>query len=161
MESDLSPREEPREEAEASEKAPPPKMSYGRVIVQLVLILPCAALLFPTLIFGIIELADAFRPTPSRGLLSSGMMYGLGFGCVVCGIFLPDHFSWRWAGVLITVVGLPLFLAGAMDMSAKLRIFGAGREVYEILVMFTGPVVVTVWNAIRLWRSRVVEEAAE
>lgn len=168
MVSDLPPRDEegdgsakaPFAEPDAPEgaEAPEPKTSYLRVIVQLVLILPCAVLIFPAFIFGVIELANAFRSI-ERGphYLSSAVTYGLGFACVVSGIFLPDRFPWRWVGILIVVIGLPLFADGALAMSDRLRIFGAGREVYEILVIFTGPVVVTAWNVIRLWKCRRVE----
>ncbi len=139
-------------------EAPDAKTSYLRVIVQLVLILPCAVLIFPAFIFGVIELANAFRSI-ERGphYLTSAATYGLGFICVVSGIFLPDRFPWRWVGILIVGVGLPLFIDGALAMSDRLRIFGAGREVYEILVISTGPVVVTAWNVVRLWKSRVAE----
>lgn len=165
---DLPPRDgegdiltkEPSEESDAPERmeAPETKKGYLRVIVQLVLILPCAVLIFPAVIFGVIELANAFRSI-ERGphYLTSAVTYGLGFVCVVSGIFLPDRFPWRWAGILIVVIGLPLFIDGALAMSDRLRIFGAGREVYEILVIFTGPVVVTAWNVIRLWKGRTVE----
>jgi hypothetical protein len=166
MDSDLSPREdklegtgmkEPSTEAEAPVGE---ETSYGRVIVQLLLILPCAVLLIPTLLFGVIDLADTLQPVgQSRGMLSPGMMYILGFVCVVCGVFLPDRFAWRRAGILVVLAGLPLFIAGALAMSTKLRILGAGREVYEILVMFTGPVVVTAWNVVRLWKSGAEELA--
>ena len=166
MDPDLSPREEKLEGVEKEELSTEAEVvgggetSYGRVIVQLLLILPCAVLLIPTLLFGVIDLADTLRPVgQSRGLVSPGTMYVLGFVCVVCGVFLPDRFAWRRAGILVVLAGLPLFIAGALAMSTKLRIFGAGREVYEILVMFTGPVVVTVWNVIRLWKSRIVESA--
>lgn len=145
---------EPVAEADAAEEAGP-KMSYARVIVQLVLILPCAVLVFPAFIFGTIELANAFRSVEQGpGFLSVAVTYGLGFVCVVSGIFLPDRFPWRWMGILIFMIGLPLFLDGALAVSDRLRIFGAGREVYELLVLFTGPVVVTLWNVIRMWRCR-------
>ena len=148
---------EPSTEAEAPVGG---ETSYGRVIVQLLLILPCAVLLIPTLLFGVIDLADTLRPVgQSRGMLSPGTMYILGFVCVVCGVFLPDRFAWRRAGILVVLAGLPLFIAGALAMSTKLRILGAGREVYEILVMFTGPVVVTAWNVVRLWKSGAEEPA--
>ncbi|HSI14132.1 MAG TPA: hypothetical protein VK961_18940 [Chthoniobacter sp.] len=142
-------------EAPEGQKA---EMSYLRVIVQLVLILPCAVLIFPALIFGVIELANSFRSI-ERGphYLTSAVTYGLGFVCVVSGIFLSDRFSWRWVGILIVVIGLPLFIDGALAMSDRLQIFGAGRQAYEILVIFTGPVVVTAWNVVRLWRGRSVE----
>jgi hypothetical protein len=130
------------------------------VIVQLLLILPCAVLLIPTLLFGVIDLAESLHSVgQGRGILSSGAMYVLGFVFVVCGVFLPDRFRWRWAGILVVLAGLPLFIAGALAMSSRLRMFGAGREVYEILVMFTGPVAVTVWNVVRLWKSQMEEPA--
>jgi len=169
MDPDLPPREEKLEGAGMkepstegdTEAAGGGETSYGRVIVQLLLILPCAVLLIPTLLFGVIDLADTMRPVGERReLLSSGGVYVLGFVCVVCGVFLADRFRWRWAGILVVLAGLPLFIAGALAMSTKLRIFGAGRELYEMLVMFTGPVVVTAWNVIRLWKSRADEPAA-
>lgn len=162
MDSDLPPREEegggldghkPGEAADALERPALPAMSYARVIVQLILILPCAVLVFPAVIFGIIELADAFHSVErGPGYLSSAVTYGLGFVCVVSGVFLPERFPWRWMGTLIVMIGLPFLVDGALAMSSRLQVFGTGRQIYETLVIFTGPIVVTAWNVLRLWR---------
>jgi hypothetical protein len=138
---------------EADVPDPAEKGSYRRVILQLALILPCAVMIVPTAIMGVAGIAGALRgDLESRSLIAMGVPYFLGFCCMAAGIFLPARPQHRAVWLLamgVVFAGLPLFTSSALTVTHRFR--GEGeREFYETLAIFGGPIVVTVWNLLRL-----------
>lgn len=140
-------------------EAPEAQKSYARVIIQLVLILPCAVMLIPTFLLCAVGIAEALRgEVQNRNLLATGISYGLGFACMAYGVFLPERPRLRFLGILVALAGLPLFTTSALALSSRFRSPGANREIYEVLAIFGGPILVTLWNVIRIGGFRKNED---